>query len=143
MTGSVTVDQTVANPRNMLALHPFDVTFILLKYFENSARPESFQSVTQLLEENNAESLENYGGLVEAAKQICEVKEVNGSFYFKVNNETKFTWLKTKVDRLANEINSRYPEFHAEVPLDKCFYIALCMMKELVSPDTWDSLVEH
>ena len=34
LDGSVTIDQTVANPKNMLALHPFDVTFILLKYFE-------------------------------------------------------------------------------------------------------------
>ena len=143
LDGSVTIDQTVSNPKNMLALHPFDVNFILLKYFENSARPESFCSITQILEENNAESLENFGGLTEAAKKICEVKENNGSFYFRVSNETKFAWLKSKVDRLANEINSRYPEFHAETPLDKCFYIALCIMRELLSPETYTSLIEH
>ena len=68
LEGSVTIDQTVANPKNMLALHPFDVNFILLKYFESSARPDSFCSLTQLLEENNAESLEDFGGLVDAAK---------------------------------------------------------------------------
>ena len=38
LSGSVCIDQSIANPGNVLALHPFDATFILLSYFENSSR---------------------------------------------------------------------------------------------------------